>query len=198
MAEQILHRRNFLLHLQERSGYEGPVLLKEPAHAQLTTAQIAQLHNEYEISQKFAHLPGVRPVHALEGSESHPVLVLKYIEGNSLAEIAQRHSLDLPQKLQLAVKIADMVGQIHDAGLMHRDISSSNILVNNEKVVGDNGGVTIIDFGLATRIRRELISQPIEIESLAGSLAYLSPEQTGRMRRRVDHRSDLYSLGVTL
>ena len=84
MINRSLHCRNFLLHLQERTGYDGPVLLKEPALEHLPNAQIAQLHNEYDIYQKLTHLPGVRPVYALEGSESHPVLLLKFIEGKSL------------------------------------------------------------------------------------------------------------------
>jgi PAS domain S-box-containing protein len=81
---------------------------------------------------------------------------------------------------------------------MHRDISSSNILVADGRAVGDSGRVTIIDFGLATTLRQEAIPHPIEFESVIGSLAYISPEQTGRMRRPVDFRTDLYSLGVTL
>ena len=68
--------QNLLLHLQERPAYDEPVLLKEPAHERLTNAQIAQLHNEYAISQLLAQLPSVRPVYAIDGSESHPILIL--------------------------------------------------------------------------------------------------------------------------
>jgi len=79
MTEQTLYRRNFLLHLQERSEYDELILLKEPAHEQLTGAQIGQLHNEYVISRQLDNVSGVRPAYTLEGSESHPVLLLKYI-----------------------------------------------------------------------------------------------------------------------
>ena len=83
MTIQTLYRGDFLLHLQERPEYDGLVLLKEPAHEQLTRAQIAQLHNEHVIARQLAHLPGVRPFYTIEGSESHPVLLLKYIQGQS-------------------------------------------------------------------------------------------------------------------
>jgi hypothetical protein len=123
---------------------------------------------------------------------------LKYIQGQSLVEIIEEQSLDLPQKLQLAAEITSILVHIHEEGVMHRDISSSNILVTENTVSGEPGGVTIIDFGLATMMRQEEISQPVATDAVAGSLAYIAPEQTGRMNRSVDHRSDLYSLGVTL
>jgi serine/threonine protein kinase len=201
-----LHRRNFLLHLQDRPEYDGLVLLKEPAHEQLTRAQIAQLHNDDLITRQLAHVPGVRPVHAKEGTESHPVLILEYIQGQSLSEIIQGQSLDLLQKLQLAVEIAGILARIHDQGVMHRDICSSNIMVAEEPKQGEPGGVYIIDFGLSTTTRQEELTTPVSVDAAgtagatlgAGSLAYISPEQTGRMNRPVDYRTDLYSLGVTL
>jgi predicted ATPase/tRNA A-37 threonylcarbamoyl transferase component Bud32 len=198
MTGQTLYRRNFLLHLQERPDFDEQVLFKEPAHDQLTIAQIAQLHNEYTVSQQLAHLPGVRSAYAIEGSESHPVLLLDYIEGNSLAQLLEGQSLDLSQKLQLGVQIADILDRIHEEGVMHRDISGSNILVAKDGAPGKTGEVTIIDFGLATTTRVEGLSRPIDVDSVAGSLAYISPEQTGRTNRPVDNRTDLYSMGVTL
>ena len=198
MTIQTLHRRNFLLHLREHPGYDRPVLLKEPAHDQLTVAQIAQLHNEYAVSQQLAHVPGVRPVYTIEGSESHPVLILEYIEGNSLAQLIEEGSLDLCQKLQLGVQIATTLNRIHEERMMHRDISSSNILVGRDGAQDEIGEVTIIGLGLATSTREKGLSRPVEVESVAGSMAYISPEQTGRTNRPVDYSTDLYSLGVTL
>ena len=198
MSQPTLYRRNFLLHLQERQEFEEPVLLKEPAHDRLTGAQIGQLHNEYAISRQLDDVSGVRPAYTLEGSESHPVLLLKYIDGNNLAELNQKRTLDLGDRLQLAVKITTILGRIHDAGVMHRDISCDNIMVAEDIASGEVGPVTIIDFGLATTIRQDEQAQPVAPDVVAGTLAYISPEQTGRMNRAVDYRSDLYSLGVTL
>ena len=76
MERHPLHRRNFLLHLQTRPGYDGPVLLKQAAHQPPTRAHLDQLHNEYAITRQLAHVPGVRPALAKEGTESQPVLPL--------------------------------------------------------------------------------------------------------------------------
>ena len=187
-----LYRRNFLLHLQERQEYNRPVALKELAHEQPTSQQINQLHNEYVITRQLADVTGVRTVYAKEGSESYPVLLLEYIQGRSVSEIILEKSLDIIQKLQLAVRIAGILGRIHAQKVMHKDICSSNILVV------EDGGVFIIDFGLATMMRQEEPKELDSGDSVAGSLSYVSPEQTGRMNRAVDYRTDLYSLGVTL
>ena len=106
-----------MLHHQERPEFDEPVLLKEPAHEQLTRAQIAQLRNEHVFTRQLAHVPGVRPVYTIEGSESHPVLLLKYIQGQSLVEIIQEQSLDLLQNLQLAVEITNILSRIHEVGV---------------------------------------------------------------------------------
>jgi len=76
MEGHTLHRRNFLLHLQDRPGYDGPVLLKESAHQPPTHAHLDQLHYEYAITTQLADVPGVRPAYAKEGTESQPVLLL--------------------------------------------------------------------------------------------------------------------------
>jgi PAS domain S-box-containing protein len=187
-----IHRRNFILHLQEHQEYDSPVLVKEPAHKVLASEQIAELRNEYVIARQLSDIPGVRQVYAKEGSESHPVLIFEYIQGKSLSEIIQRQSLDLLQKLQIAVEVTEILACIHEQGVMHKDISSSNILVTEE------GRVHIIDFGLANTVRQEEPQELIIGKPNIDVLAYISPEQTGRMNRPVDYRTDLYSLGITL
>jgi len=155
MTELTLYRRKFLLHLQERPEYDEPVLLKEPAYERLTAAQIGQLHNEYAISCQLEHVPGVRPVYGIEGLESRPVLLLKFIEGQNLAEVIQAQTLDIQQQLRLALEITGILGAVHNNRVMHRDIASSNIIVSETEKAGDNSSVTLIDFGLATTLRQE-------------------------------------------
>ncbi len=193
-----IHRRNFLLHLQERAGYDGPVLLKAPAHEALSSSLIDQLHNEYAITTQLANVCSVRSAYAMEGTESQPVLLLEYIPGRSLAELICSYSLDMAQKLNLAVKIASSLSCIHEQQVMHKDLNSDNILVASNDKPGSQDGVYIIDFGLASNLLQENPSHLKLEETLVGSLAYISPEQTGRMNRRVDYRTDLYSLGVVL
>jgi len=131
MGRHPLHRRNFLLHLQARPGYDGPALLKEAAHQPPTRAHLDQLHNEYAISRQLAELPGVRPALAKEGTESQPVL-LEYIQGQSLVELIRTASLDLLEKLRIAVDVSGILSGIHAQQVMHKDINSSNILMAND------------------------------------------------------------------
>jgi serine/threonine protein kinase len=193
-----IHRRNFLLHLQERAGYDQPVLVKEPAQEHLTSSLLDQLHNEYAITTQLAGVPGVRTAYAMEGTESYPVLLLEYIPGKSLAELIRSSSLDMAQKLSLAVKLAMILSCIHERQVMHKGLNSGNVLIAANDLPSSQEGVYIIDFGLASTLRQENPSRLAPDESLVGNLAYISPEQTGRMNRRVDYRTDLYSLGVIL
>ena len=160
-----LHRRNFLLHLQARPGYEQPVLLKELARERPSVSHLNQLHNEFAMTRRLADVPGVRPAYAKEGTESHPVLLLEYIQGQTVSELIQGASLDIPEKLRFAVEMAGTLSRIHDHQVMHKDISSSNILVADDAprergvapgapgAPNEFGGVYIIDFGIATTIR---------------------------------------------
>jgi hypothetical protein len=188
----------FLLHLQERAGYDQPVLLKEPAREQPTRSHLDQLHNEFAVTTQLVDIPGVRPAFAMEGTESQPVLLLKYIQGQSLAELIHSTSLGLAEKLRLAVNMATVLHRIHEQQVMHKDISSGNILVAGNDKPGSQDGVYIIDFGIASTMRQESVSHLAPDDALVGTLAYISPEQTGRMNRQVDFRTDLYSLGVVL
>ena len=187
-----IHRRNFSLHLQERPDYECMVLIKESASELPTKSQVAQLHNEYVITRQLSDVPGVRPVYAKEGSESQPFLLLEYIQGQSLSELIQAASLDFSEKLQISIEIAGILSRIHEQQVMHKDINPSNILV------AEDGGVYIIDFGIASNMRQEHQQRISVDDGMMGSLAYISPEQTGRMNRSIDYRTDFYSLGVTL
>ena len=94
--------------------------------------------------------------------------------------------------LRLAVALSAALGRLHERGLVHKDIKPTNILVNSA-----TGQVWLTGFGIASRLPRERQS-PDPPEFIAGTLAYMAPEQTGRMNRSIDSRSDLYSLGVTL
>ena len=100
--------------------------------------------------------------------------------------------LELAQALPLAIGIAAALGQVHQRGLIHKDLKPAHILVG----CGD-GQVRLTGFGIASRLPRER-QAPEPPETIAGTLAYMAPEQTGRMNRSIDARSDLYALGVTL
>src|SRR5215218_3216073 len=94
--------------------------------------------------------------------------------------------------VQLAINISAALGHVHSRGLVHKDVKPANVLVH-----AASGRVWLTGFGIASRLPRER-QAPEPPEIIAGTLAYMAPEQTGRMNRSVDARSDLYALGVTL
>jgi serine/threonine protein kinase len=102
------------------------------------------------------------------------------------------HALDLGFCLRVGINLSNAIGHLHRRGIVHKDIKPANVLVNSA-----TGQVWLMGFGIASRLPRERQS-PEPPEFLEGTLAYMAPEQTGRMNRSVDSRSDLYSLGVTL
>jgi predicted ATPase/GAF domain-containing protein len=100
--------------------------------------------------------------------------------------------MELLEFLPPAIAISAALRQMHGRGLVHKDLKPANILVNRA-----SGEARLTGFGIASRLPRER-QAPAPPESIAGTLAYMAPEQTGRMNRSIDSRSDLYSLGVTL
>ncbi|RAL20090.1 hypothetical protein DL240_18855 [Lujinxingia litoralis] len=123
-----------------------------------------------------------------EVGESHktPYIVLEYVKGETLQERVTREPLSGELLLALATELADALAQVHDHGLIHRDIHPANVLLD------DDHRPRLIDFGLAADVDVD------DAQRLEGTLHYLSPEQGGMLERLVDHRSDLYSLGALL
>lgn len=119
-----------------------------------------------------------------------PTIVLEDFGGDSLDHFKGK-VWSLADFFNLALQVVDTLGQVHARQVMHKDINPSNIVFN-----ADTGEAKIIDFGLSTVLPRENVAHS-NINVLEGTLAYISPEQTGRINRAVDYRTDFYSLGVT-
>jgi serine/threonine protein kinase len=119
------------------------------------------------------------------------MLVLTDPGGEPLDRLPGR-PMELTQFLRLAIGLSAALRQLHRRGLIHKDIKPSNVLVNSA-----TSQVWLTGFGIASRLPRERQS-PEPPEFIAGTLAYMTPGQTGRMNRSIDSRSDLYALGVTL
>mgnify|MGYP000075899840 CR=1 FL=1 len=169
---------------------QKPVILKTLTPTYPTPEQIAQLLHESEIL-KSLNLPGIVKLYKLEKYNHFPVLILEDFGGISLKEHLSNHQLKLQEFLQIGIKLAETLGQLHEHHVIHKDIKPSNIIVNIE-----TGDVKIADFAIASLLPGEnpALSHPNLLE---GTLAYMSPEQTGRMNRAIDYLSDFYSLGVT-
>src|SRR6202023_156958 len=150
---------------------------------------VERLEHEYALKSELDADWAARPV-ALTHYNNRLTLVLEDPGGAPLARLLGR-PLDVSHFLRIAIPLAAALRQVHERGLIHKDIKPANFLVDAE-----SGGVWLTGFGIASRLPREHqgLTPP---EVIAGTLAYMAPEQTGRMNRSVDSRSDLYALGVT-
>ena len=156
--------------------------------------ELTRYRQEYEIT-RFLNIEGVVKAYSQQDYQRTLVLLLEDFGGESL-ECWMRQQpgfspMPLPTFLRLAIAITDILGKIHAAHVIHKDINPGNIVFNPR-----TGVVKIIDFGIATRFSR---TNPTfkSLHLLEGTPAYLSPEQTGRMNRMLDYRTDFYSLGAT-
>lgn len=148
------------------------------------------LIREFELREELDTAWAVRPLE-LSHEDGRTVLLLEDPGGEPLARRIGA-LFEMANFLRLAIRVAAAVGKAHNRGFVHRDLKPANILINCA-----DGEARLTGFGIASRLPRE--RQPFEPpETIAGTLAYMAPEQTGRMNRSVDSRSDLYSLGVTL
>ncbi|MEZ4265867.1 MAG: serine/threonine-protein kinase [Myxococcota bacterium] len=168
-----------------------PVVLKWLSAPAPTLGDLARYRQAFE-TMRGIDLPNISKVLALEEHERRPLLVMRDVGGITLASRLSAGPMPVLEVLTLAVAIADALGSLHHHGVVHRDVNPSNIVV-----VGEAGAIELIDFDLATRLRVERVEAE-SLRTLSGTLAYISPEQTGRMNRTVDHRTDLYALGATL
>src|SRR5882762_6980977 len=161
-----------------------------PAAEHPAPASLNRLTHEYGLREELDSDWAVRPLDLVRERDG-TVLVLEDPGGQPLDRV-----LGVPMEtgklLRLAIGIAAALGKAHQRELVHKDLKPANILVNP-----DSGEVRLTGFGLASRLARER-QRPEPPESIAGTLAYMAPEQTGRMNRSIDSRSDLYALGVTL
>src|SRR5262249_3604879 len=138
------------------------------------------------------HVPGVVKAYAIERYGKGLALILEGLDAEPLNKRIQAGTLDLRTILSIGHALAEILATLHERRIIHKDVKPQNILFDE-----GTKKVSLIDFGIATRLTQET-QQAAPPDALEGTLAYISPEQTGRMNRVVDHRTDLYSLGVTL
>ena len=188
--ETLRKDEEFILY-RGRSQADGPqVLLLSPAVDYPAPDSLKRLKHEYSFREELDPAWAVRPI-AVARHWDRTVLLLEDPGGVPLDQLLGR-PLDLAFWLRLAIGLAVAIERLHQRGIIHKDIKPANVLVDFL-----TGQCWLTGFGIASRIPRE--RQPLEPpEFVAGTLAYMAPEQTGRMNRSIDSRSDLYALGVTL
>ncbi|MEH2361066.1 AAA family ATPase [Nostoc sp.] len=157
--------------------------------------ELTRYRQEYKITRSLK-LEGVIKAYSQQNYQRTLVILLEDFGGESLEKWTHKRPdifcpMPLSTFLGVAIALCDILGRIHAANVIHKDINPGNIVLNL-----DTGVVKIIDFGIATQFNRTnpTFKNPHVLE---GTLAYLSPEQTGRMNRLLDYRTDFYSLGVT-
>ena len=149
----------------------------------------ARAEHEFQLLHRVDVEGAVRAL-ALERAGDQLVLLLERVPGVNLEQYADGKPLALPEFLRIAIALARTLAQVHERGVLHRDIKPSNILIDDA-----SRRVFLADFGLSMLVTDSRhFSEPDVVE---GTLPYISPEQTGRIKRQVDFRSDLYSLGAT-
>jgi serine/threonine protein kinase len=176
----------------ERSadGHGAAVLAVLPAAEHPTPATLDRLAREYGLKDELNGAWAVRPLELVR-ERGRIMLVLEDTRSEPLHRLLGA-PMEVRSFLRLAIAVAAALSQVHQRSLVHKDIKPANILVN-----GTTGEVKLTGFGIASRLPRER-QAPAPPESIAGTLAYMAPEQTGRMNRSIDARSDLYAFGVTL
>ncbi len=172
------------------NGNRLAVLLVAPAADHPSRTRLDRLTHEYELKDELGGAWAARPL-ALMRDAGRTVLVLDDPGGEPLDRLLGR-PMEVGRFLRLAIAVTSALGKLHQRGLIHKDIKPANIVVDCA-----DGHVRLTGFGIASRLSRER-QAPEPPETIAGTLAYMAPEQTGRMNRSIDARSDLYALGVTL
>lgn len=154
---------------------------------------LSRLRMEHALLSELQGLPGIPRVEELVSEGRLLGLVLEDLGPTNLGQwIAARGHLDPTTAIAIAIPVAKTLSALHARRIVHKDVKPSNIMIDESTLEPH-----LIDFGIATRLGRETQEAAIAA-GLQGTLAYMAPEQTGRMNRPLDFRSDLYSLGVTL
>src|ERR1700758_5570713 len=181
----------FILYRARASDAElTSVLLLVPASTRPAMESLKKIDHEYSFREDLDIKWAVRPL-AVSQFNGHKALVLEDPGGVPLHRLIQG-SVETGLFLRIAIGLAAALRELHKRKLIHKDVKPTNFLVDSM-----TGQVWLTGFGIASRLPRER-QTPEPPEFIAGTLAYMAPEQTGRMNRSIDSRSDLYALGVTL
>ncbi|MEP7123114.1 MAG: AAA family ATPase [Byssovorax sp.] len=190
VGEKIHESARSIVYRARRRSDGVPVILKALLSEHPRPDELARFRREFEIGSSLA-LGGVVTHHAIERYRSRLALVTEDFGAEALRSFARHTKLDLPDILEAMAQVAGILGEIHRRDIVHKDVNPSNLVIHPV-----TRQVKLIDFGIATALSRESAS-PRNLTQLEGTLSYISPEQTGRVNRALDYRTDLYSLGAT-
>ncbi|WP_272458700.1 trifunctional serine/threonine-protein kinase/ATP-binding protein/sensor histidine kinase [Polyangium jinanense] len=180
------------IYLAHREVDGMPVVLKVLKAEHPSPEEIAWFRREYELLAQVSSPFVVRTHALLEAPDGRHAIVLEDFGGQSLDRLIPAHPWSLAEQLAVAIAATDALAALHQRSIVHKDVSPANLVYNPQTQV-----CKLIDLGISTILSREraVVLSP---EALEGTLRYISPEQTGRMNRMLDYRTDFYSLGATL
>jgi diguanylate cyclase (GGDEF)-like protein len=168
-----------------------PVSVKLPHDDYPSLQQLAALQHEYHLLNQIKTSVIIQ-VKEFTQNNNIPILVLEPLEGISLSTYINGKPLELENFFKIATQLIDIIGELHQRNIIHKDIRPQNIFINPNTLT-----LKLIDISIATQLSEEK-QEAINFNQLQGNPAYISPEQTGRMNRPIDYRTDFYSLGVCL
>ena len=190
-GHELIHKSERTLVYRGRNLESGQsVIIKLMVHEYPNFNELVQFRNQYAITKNL-DIPGIVKPYSLLRHKNGYALIMEDIGAISLAEYQRQSSVSFKQFWEIALSIAEILHHLHQNQIIHKDIKPANILIHLE-----TKEVKLIDFSISSLLPKERTSLQTP-NVLEGTLAYLSPEQTGRMNRGIDYRSDFYSLGIT-
>ena len=190
--ERIYESANSRIYRCRREQDDLPIILKLLREDYPSAHELIRYRQEYKITRLLSDRPGIIQTLGMGEHGSTCYIVVEDFGADSLKSWAEKRSFTLTEKLSLAMRMAASIGEAHAAHVIHKDVNLANFVYHPE-----TDTLKLIDFGISTQLTRECpeIRSPNVLE---GTLAYISPEQTGRMNRAIDYRTDFYSLGAAL
>lgn len=189
LQEKMRHNHNIDTYYGLRLKDKCKVLLKTPNTPHLSSENLAILQHEYHLLNMI-EAPAIIKAYDFLQNTPAPVLVLEDVEGQLLTSYLILHKLEISDFFNLALQLVDIVGELHQRNIVHKEIKPSNIVIDPLK------NLKLVDLSASTKLSEETFDY-LKLNEFEDGLAYISPEQTGRINRPVDYRTDFYSLGVT-
>ncbi len=188
--EKIYESTSSLVYRAILDSNHHPVVVKILKAKYPVASEVVRYRQEYEIIRSL-NVDNIIKAYTLQRHDRRLTIILEDFGGHSLNLLIARARLSIKEFLQIAIKTTESLATIHAANIIHKNINPSNIVYNPTTTQ-----LKIIDFGISTRLSQEFmkVCPPARLE---GTLAYIAPEQTGRINRGIDYRSDFYALGVT-
>ncbi|MEL6555202.1 MAG: protein kinase, partial [Cyanobacteria bacterium J06621_11] len=195
ISEQIYNGRRTAVYRALQLESQRPVIIKTLQTAHPSFSDLAKFRHQFAITNSLSIASIAKPL-SLEALGNSYALVMEDVGGISLQQYTRTHTLSLVEVLGIAIQMADILETIFQHHIIHKDIKPANIIIEPK-----SKRIQLIDFSIASVLSQKTSQKTQSIQTpngLEGTLAYLSPEQTGRMNRGIDYRTDFYSLGVTL